>query len=172
MKILPLLIACCLLCPLLTMAQDEDCEILNRVQANGTMLYYMKPEKFYQTRAKSLHGAIATDSEQFYLILLPSPVPSKDTARKIKGDLEVILQDGSKQVLEHFDSYFMEKDTVLALFFVIKNEQQELLLKNQVDQVKLDVGGAEKELYTFMLHKEALRQQLECFIEKKPKKKK
>ena len=158
-------------CPYLAMAQEQECEILNRVQPNGIMLYYMKPEKFYQTKSKTLHGSIATDSEQYFLILFPKPVPSKDTAKKISSDLEVVLENGSKQVLEHFDSYFVEKDTVLALFFVIKKDQQQLLLKNKIEQVKLDVGGPEKQLYTFMLHKEALMQQLHCFLQRKPTRK-
>ena len=170
-KFYSLLTCLFLFLPLLTMAQEKECEILNRIQPNGIMLYFMKPEKFYQTSSKSLHGTIATDSEQFYLILFPSPVPSKDTAKKISGDLEVLLQGGSKQTLEHFDTYFIEKDTSLALFFLIKKEQQDLLLKYQVDQVKLDAGAGQINLYTFMLHKEALQQQMHCFLERKPSRK-
>ncbi|MBO9571828.1 MAG: hypothetical protein J7497_06410 [Chitinophagaceae bacterium] len=153
-----IMLACCF------HSAAQDCEILNRVQPDGSMWYYMDPQKFYETEKNSLFGAIATDGENYYLMLIPHPTPPKKESRKISSNLHVKLQDGITQILEHFDSQYIDQDTILAVFYNIGKDQLSDLRKKPVEQITLDLPDSSQKVYNFMLHKEAIQQQIQCFL--------
>ena len=70
-----------------------QCEILNRISPDGTMQYFIEPVNFYWTKTKELKGGIATDNENYFLSLQPSPIPDKQTGKKLKDDLELKLSN-------------------------------------------------------------------------------
>jgi len=148
----------------------SQCEILNRVAPDGSMKYYIEPVNFYWTKAKSLSGGIVTDKESYFLELLPVPFPEKPAGEKLKDDLQLILSDGKTYTLEHYDSRYIRKDTVMKLVYLIKKQDIDLLLKLEVKEAKINMKGDEGiRTYVFKLHKAALKEQLECFLKEEEK---
>jgi hypothetical protein len=142
-----------------------QCEILNKVTPDGSMQYYMQPVNFYWTKNKSLTGCIVTDKESYFLELRPLPFPPKPEGKKLKKDLSIKLSDGKSYTLDHYDTRYVEEDTVMEILFLIKKDDIDNLLKYEVIQTSVDMGGDEGiRTYVFKLHKTALKEQLECFL--------
>ena len=156
---------------LFTLVAFSQCEILNRVAPDGSMKYYIEPVNFYWTKTKSLSGGIVTDKESYFLELLPVPFPGKPDGEKLKDDLQIILSDGKTYTLEHYDSRYVRKDTVFKLIYLIKKQDVDLLLKFEVSEAKINMKGDEGiRTYVFKLHKDALKEQLDCFLNEEKKK--
>jgi len=142
-----------------------QCDILNRVTPDGTMQYYMEPVNFYWTKAKSLKGCIVTDKESYFLELLPLPIPEKKIGKKLKNDLSVKLANGETYHLQHYDTRYIEEDTVMEMLFLITKKEFDFFAVNEVLSVDIDMMGEEGvRNYEFKLHKTALKEQLECFL--------
>jgi hypothetical protein len=152
----------------LTVSSFSQCKILNRVSPDGSMQYYMEPVNFYWTSAKSLMGCIVTDKESFFLELLPIPFPEKPEGKKLKEDLILKLSDGSSYELKHYDTRYIEKDTVMEMLFLIDKNDIEKLMNFEVNKAEIDMMGSEGiRTYEFKLHKSALMEQLSCFLKEK-----
>jgi hypothetical protein len=150
-----------------------QCEIHHRVSPDGSMQYFMEPVNFYWTRAISLKGCIVTDKESYFLELLPVPFPEKPSGNKLKKDLVMKLSDGSTSNLRHYDTRYMEDDTVMEMLFLIDDKDIDKLLNFEVEEVNIDMMGEEGvRTYEFKLHKSALKEQLACFLKDDEKKKK
>jgi len=142
-----------------------QCDILNRVAPDGSMVYYMEPVNFYWTKAKSLSGGIVTDKESYFLELFPIPFPEKPEGQDIKDNLELKLSDGKTYTLEHYDSRYIRKDTVFKLVYLIGKKDLDWLLNLEVTEARINMKGDEGiRTYVFKLHKAALKEQLECFL--------
>ena len=149
----------------ISLISSAQCDILNRVSPDGSMIYYIEPVNFYWTKTKSLTGGIVTDKESFFLELLPVPFPEKPAGEKLKDDLQLILSDGKTYTLEHYDSRYIRKDTVMKLVYLIKEEDIDVLLNLEVTEARINMKGDEGiRSYVFKLHKDALKLQLECFL--------
>ena len=152
---------------------SAQCEILNRVSPDGSMQYYMEPLNFYWTNAKSLKGCIVTDKENYFLELHPVPVPDKQIGKKLKKDLVLKLSDGIVYELKHYDTRYVQEDTVMEMLFLIEKDEIDSLLKYEVTEARIDMMGDEGvRTYVFKLHKSALKEQLECFLKEDEKDKK
>lgn len=152
-----------LLTPLIS--SYPQCQIINRLSPDGSMQYYMEPVNFYTTNTKSLKGCIVTDKENYFLELLPVPFPEKPEGRKLKSPLSVMLSDGNSYTLEHFDTRYVEKDTVMELIYLIQKEDIGKFLNSEVNEVSIDMMGTEGlRTYVFKLHKSSLKEQLACFL--------
>jgi len=151
----------------------SQCEILNRVSPDGSMQYYMEPVNFYWTSAKSLKGCIVTDKESYFVELYPFPFPEKPAGNKLKEDLELKLSNGETYKLKHFDTRYVEKDTVMEMLFLISKKDIDYLMIHEVDVIMIDMKGDEGiRSYELKLHKSALKEQLTCFLKEEEKKKK
>ncbi len=149
-----------------------QCEILNRVSPDGSMQYFMEPVNFYWTKAKSLKGCIVTDKENYFLELRPLPFPAKPEGKKLKKDLNITLADGNSYNLKHFDTRYVENDTVMEILFLIGKDDIDNLQNFEVSGVKIDMLGDEGlRSYEFVLHKAALKEQLACFLNEEKEKK-
>ena len=150
-----------------------QCEIKNRIYPDGSMLYYIDPVNFYWTESKELKGGVVTDKDNFFLALEPLPFAGKDEGRKYKDDLEMKLANDSVYYLEHFDTRYMDHDTVMQLLYLIDKENIEAFLNFEAISVKINMGGEEgPRSYFFKLHKKALQEQLACFLSEEEKHKK
>jgi hypothetical protein len=157
----------------LSVSSFSQCEILNRVSPDGSMHYYMEPVNFYWTNSKALSGCIVTDKESYFLELRPVPFPEKPEGKKLKKNLIITLSDGKTYELEHFDTRYVEDDTVMEMLFLISNDDIDNLQKSEVIETKIDMMGDEGlRTYVFKLHKSALKEQLACFLKENEKKKK
>jgi len=151
----------------------SQCEILNRVSPDGSMTYYIEPVNFYWTKAKSLTGGIVTDKESYFLELQPVPFPEKPAGNELKDNLELKLSDGKSYMLEHYDTRYIHKDTVMKLVYLIGKKDLDILLNFEVTEAKINMKGDEGvRTYVFKLHKDALKEQLDCFLKEEKEKKK
>ncbi len=151
----------------------SQCEILNRISPDGSMMYYIEPLNFYWTKTKALSGGIVTDKESYFLELFPTPFPEKPAGHELKDNLEMKLSDGKTYTLEHFDTRYIRKDTVMKLVYLIGKKDLDLLLGFEVTEVKINMKGDEGfRTYVFKLHKSALKEQLDCFLKEEEKKEK
>ena len=156
-----------------SIAVFPQCEILNRVSSDGSMQYYMEPVNFYWTSARSLKGCIVTDMENYFLELRPVPFPEKPEGNKLKAELILKLSDGNTYSLEHYDTRYVEKDTVMEMLYIIDKEDMDHLLNLEVVEANIDMMGSEGiRAYVFKLHKSALKEQLACFLKEEDRKKK
>jgi len=156
----------------LTFSGFSQCEIQHRLYPDGSMFYYIEPVNFYWTKSKDLKGGIETDKENYYLELQPSPIPAKHEGKKLKDDLELKLANDSVYRLEHFDTRYIDHDTVMQLLYLIDKKKLGDFVNYDVVSVKinlLDSTGIRN--YVFKLHKSALREQISCFLKEKENKK-
>jgi hypothetical protein len=157
----------------ISISSFPQCEILNRVSPDGSMQYYMEPVNFYWTSTKSLKGCIVTDRESYFLELLPVPYPEKPYGKKLKKNLMITLSDGKTYEFEHFDTRYVDDDTVMQMLYLINKDDIDNLLESEVEETKIDMMGSEGiRTYEFKLHKSALKEQIACFLKEEEKKKK
>ena len=157
----------------LSIISFSQCEILNRVSPDESMIYYIKPVNFYWTKTKSLSGSVVTDKESYFLGMYPFPFPEESAGRKLNDELELKMSDGNTYKLKHFDTRYIKKDTVMEMLFLIGKKDLDKLLNFEVTEAKINMMGEEGfRTYVFKLHKSALKEQLECFLKEEKKKKK
>jgi hypothetical protein len=157
----------------LSLSSFPQCEILNRMSPDGSMQYYMEPVNFYWTSAKSLKGCIVTDRENYFLELRPLPFPEKPDGNKLKKELLLRLSNDTVYTLKHYDTRYVEKDTVLEILYLIDKKDMDQLLKFEVTEARIDMLGDEGiRSYVFKLHKTALKEQLTCFLKEEEDRKK
>jgi hypothetical protein len=156
----------------LSLGAYSQCEIKNRIYPDGSMLYYIEPVNFYWTEAKDLKGGIMTDKETYFLALQPNPYPEKSQGKKLKSDLILKLSDEKEYQFGHFDTRYLEGDSIMELLFIIARDEMQPLQDFEVVQAKIDMMGEEGiRTYTFKLHKAALKEQLDCFLKEEDEKK-
>jgi hypothetical protein len=147
------------------LSASSQCKILHRISPDGSMMYYIEPVNFYWTKAKSLKGGVETDKENYYLELQPSPFPEKPLGNKLKDEAEIKLSNDSVYRLEHFDTRYLDQDSVMQLLYLIDKKNLNDFLHFEAISVKINMEGAEGiRTYVFKLHKGALREQLNCFL--------
>ena len=155
-----------------SLGASSQCEIKNRIYPDGSILYYIEPVNFYWTEAKDLKGGIMTDKETYFLALQPNPYPEKSQGKKLKSDLILKLSDEKEYQFGHFDTRYLEGDSIMELLFIIDKDQMQPLQDFEVVQAKVDMMGEEGiRTYTFILHKAALKEQLDCFLNEEEDKK-
>lgn len=147
-----------------------QCEIKNRVLADGTMTYYFDPADFYVTKTKSLKINIVTDKEHFYIALQPSPFPAKKDGKKIKEDLVIHLSDQNIYKLAHYDTQYMHNDSIMQVLYLIDQKDIEAFSEFEavVAEINIEETGIVRN-YDFKLHKDAIVKQLACFLKKEDK---
>lgn len=147
-------------------ASFPQCEVRNKLSANGTMLYFMEPVVFYWTKTMELKGNVVTDGENYFLGFQPVPFPEKSVGKKLKGDIELKLANDRVYRLPHYDTHYLEKDSILELFYIIDNQDLKDLVDYEAAEVRIDMQGDEGvRTYVFKLHKNAIQEQLACFSE-------
>jgi hypothetical protein len=105
--------------------------------------------------------------------LQPRPFPVKSDGKNLNGDLEIKLSNGYVYKLSHYDTRYMQHDSVMELLYLVDKKQIDNLQKYEPNQVKIDMNGKEGfRTYVFKLHKAAIREQLNCFLKEFAGKKK
>ena len=156
---------------LMTVWAFPQCEIQHRISPDGSMLYYIEPVNFYWTESKDLKGGVVTDKENYYLALQPSPFPEKPDGNKLKDDLELKLANDSVYILRHFDTRYLEHDSVMQMLYFIDPPYVDDLQNFEAVSVKIGMGKTEgQRSYVFKLHKTAIQDQLSCFLKEEEEK--
>ncbi|MNK66121.1 hypothetical protein D3C87_854350 [compost metagenome] len=144
-----------------------QCEIKNRVQADGSMIYYFEPTAFYTTKTKSLKINIVTDKEHYFVALQPTPFPDKKEGKKIKDDLVIHLTDNKTYKLAHYDTQYRRNDSIMQVLYLIDDKDLDAFSNYEAVSAEINMQGTEfVRSYNFKLHKNAIVEQLKCFIKK------
>lgn len=144
-----------------------QCEVKNRVLADGTMLYYFEPAVFYFTKSKSLKINIVTDKEHYFIALQPTPFPPRKEGKKIKEDLIIHLADQKQYKVTHYDTQYRQNDSVMQVLYLIDEKDLEAFSKLEAVLAEINMEGTEfVRSYNFKLHKNAIMEQLNCFLKK------
>jgi hypothetical protein len=147
------------------MVSHGQCEIESRLDLNGIMYFYAEPVKVYWTSAKSLYCGAVTDKKDYYLQFYPNPFPEKPKGSIRKSPATVVLEDEKEVSMKNFDTWFDSSDSIFKMLFLIPEGELESFISNEILTVSLDMGDEEGvRVYTLKLHKDAIRQQLNCLI--------
>lgn len=147
-----------------------QCDIKNRVQADGSMVYYFDPAVFYTTQSKSLKINVVTDKEHYFIALLPTPFPEKKIGKKIKDDLVLHLSDSKSYKLSHYDTQYRQNDSIMQVLYLIDDRDLEAFSKYEAIVAEVRMTGTDfSRDYTFKLHKDAIMKQLACFLKEEDK---
>lgn len=149
---------------------NGQCDIKNKILADGTMVYYFAPEVFYSTKSKSLKINIVTDKEHYFIALQPMPFPSKKEGKKIKDDLIMHLADNKTYTLAHYDTQYTKNDSVMQVLYLIDGKDLVSFSKFEALVAEIKMKGTDfVRDYTFKLHKDAIVKQLACFLKEDEK---
>ena len=141
-----------------------QCDVKNKVLADGTMVYYFEPSDFYVTKSKSLKINIVTDKEHYFVALQPLPFPAKNDGKKIKDDLIIHLANKKEYKLTHYDTQYRQNDSIMQVLYLIDDKDLDDFSKFEALVAKINMQGTEfVRDYTFKLHKDAIVKQLTCF---------
>jgi hypothetical protein len=144
-----------------------QCDVKNKLLADGTMVYYFDPAIFYTTKSKSLKINIVTDKEHYFIALQPTPFPSKKEGKKINNDLIVHLADQKSYKLSHYDTQYMRNDSIMQVLYLMDDKDIEAFSKFEAIVAEINMKGTEfVRDYKFKLHKDAIIEQLNCFLKK------
>lgn len=148
-----------------------QCEVKNKVLADGTMMYYFEPANFYVTKSKSLKINIVTDKEHYFVALQPSPFPAKKSeGKKIKDDLIIHLADNKDYKLTHYDTQYRNNDSIMQVLYLIDDKDIQAFSNYEALLAEINMEGTEfVRSYNFKLHKDAIKEQLNCFLKKDEK---
>ncbi|TPG40019.1 hypothetical protein [Flavobacterium pectinovorum] len=156
-----------LLVVLISSGAYAQCEIKNRVLADGTMMYYFEPAVFYTTKSKSLKINIVTDKEHYFIALQPTPFPPKKDGKKIKDDLIIHLANSNTYKLSHYDTQYRHNDSIMQVLYLIDDKDIEAFSKFEANVAEINMAGTDFiRDYQFKLHKDAIVKQLACFLKK------
>lgn len=148
-----------------------QCDVKNKLLADGTMVYYFDPAVFYTTKSKSLKINIVTDKEHYFIALQPIPFPSKKEGKKINDDLIIHLADQKSCKLSHYDTQYMRNDSIMQVLYLMDDKDVEAFSKFEAVLAEINMKGTEfVRDYKFKLHKEAIKEQLNCFLKKEEEK--
>jgi len=142
----------------------SQCEVKNRIGVDEVMYYYVDDVRFYWTSKKELKGGAITDEQNYFLGLKPKPFPAKPNGTKLKADLKITLSNNQDYVLKHFDTRYVDRDTSLLFLYIIPEKVLQDFRTYEVVQVQMMMGDEGEREYTFKLHKEAVKDQLDCLI--------
>lgn len=152
-------------CPSFLFAQ---CDITEKMMADGTMYFHCETLVFYKTSEFQLSGNIVTDKENYFLRLRPLPYPEKPLGTRLRDDLEIKLANDTTYKLKLHDAYYRKEDASFTMLFLFDKKDVSPFTKKDVAEVRLNLGDAIA-TYTFLMHKDAIRQQLACFAKKENK---
>ncbi|QSW87391.1 hypothetical protein J0383_13955 [Flavobacterium endoglycinae] len=140
-----------------------QCEIKNKIQPDGTMVYFFDPAVFYSTKSKSLKINILTDKEHYFIALQPTPFPDRKEGKKIKDDLTIILADHNTYTLSHFDTQYRNNDSIMEVLYLMDQKDLEAFSNYEAVTAKINMKGTEfVRDYNFKLHKTAIMEQIKC----------
>lgn len=147
-----------------------QCDVKNKVLADGSMVYYFDPAAFYTTKSKSLKINIVTDKENYFVALQPMPFPEKKVGKEITDDLIIHLADNNAYKLTHYDTQYIKNDSVMQVLYLIDQKDLTAFSKFAAVVATINMKGTEFiRDYNFKLHKDEIVKQLACFLKEEEK---
>ena len=145
---------------------DAQCKIEQNKFPDGTMYLETEPSLMYQTSKKKLVEKLSTDKENYFVAISPTPFPLKPAGKKVKKDLIVFLSDKT-YTLKHFDSRYIDQDSSFEILYLFNKKDIPDFQQNTIKKIVLNDGLGEDIVYNLVLHTDAVKKQLGCFLKKK-----
>jgi hypothetical protein len=142
---------------------NAQCKITQIKNADGSMFLSTENSLMYQTSKKKLLERLATDNENYFLEILPTPYLPKPAGSKVKKDLTVTLSNQKSYTLMHFDSRYLNKDSSFSILYLFNNKDIPDFKQYKISSIVLNDGTAENATYKLVLHPDAIQKQLACF---------
>ncbi len=142
---------------------NAQCKITQIKNADGSMFLSTDNSLMYQTAKKKLVERLATDNENYFLEILPTPFLPKPAGSKVKKDLTVTLSNQKSYVLKHFDARYLNKDSSFSILFLFNSKDIPDFKQYKINSIILSDGTADNAMYKLVLHPDAIQKQLACF---------
>lgn len=159
----------CSVCMLFSYWAIGQCKISQVKNADGSLFLSTENSLMYQTSKKKLVERLATDNENYFLEILPTPFLPKPAGSKVKKDLTVTLSNQKTYTLKHFDSRYLDKDSSFSLLYLFNSKDIPDFKQYKINSIVLNDGTAENATYKLVLHPDAIQKQLACFNDNKKK---
>lgn len=153
----------CAVCLFFSNWSSAQCKISQIKNADGSMFLSTENSLMYQTSKKKLVERLATDNENYFLEILPTPFLPKPAGSKVKKDLTVTLSNQKTYVLKHFDSRYLDKDSSFSILYLFNSKDIPDFKQYKISSIVLNDGTAENATYKLVLHPDAIQKQLACF---------
>lgn len=144
-----------------------QCKITQNRFPDGTMYLETESSLMYQTSKKKLVEKVSTDKENYFIAISPSPFPAKPLGSKVKNDLTVLLSNNKSYTLKHFDSRYIDKDSSFEILYLFNTKDIPDFQQNIIKKITMNDGTGGDISYNLVLHPDAVKKQLGCFIKKK-----
>lgn len=144
-----------------------QCEISQNKFPDGTMYLETEPSLMYQTAKKKLVEKLSTDKENYFVAISPTPFPPKPAGRKVKKDLLVFLSNNKTYTLKHFDSRYIDQDSSFEILYLFDTKDIPDFQLYAIKKVTINDGTTADATYNLVLHTDAIKKQLACFLKKK-----
>lgn len=159
----------CSVCMLFSYWAIGQCKISQVKNADGSLFLSTENSLMYQTSKKKLVERLATDNENYFLEILPTPFLPKPAGSKVKKDLTVTLSNQKTYTLKHFDSRYLDKDSSFSLLYLFNSKDIPDFKQYKINSIVLNDGTADNAMYKLVLHPDAIQKQLACFNDNKKK---
>jgi hypothetical protein len=144
-----------------------QCKISQNKFPDGTMYLETEPSLMYQTSKKKLVEKLSTDKENYFVAISPTPFPPKPSGRKVKKDLIVFLSNNKTYTLKHFDSRYIDQDSSFEILYLFNTKDIPDFQLYAIKKVTINDGTGVDATYNLILHTDAIKKQLACFLKKK-----
>ena len=148
-------------------ASLAQCKITQNRYADGTMFLETESSLMYQTAKKKLVEKLSTDQENYFIAISPTPFPPKPSGSKLKKDLTVFLSNNKSYTLKHFDSRYIDTDSSFEILYLFNKKDIPDFQQNTIKRIILNDGTGGDLSYNLVLHTDAVKKQLGCFLKKK-----
>ncbi|OYU56486.1 MAG: hypothetical protein CFE25_04405 [Chitinophagaceae bacterium BSSC1] len=153
----------CSVCMLFSYWSIGQCKISQVKNADGSLFLSTENSLMYQTSKKKLVERLATDNENYFLEILPTPFLPKPAGSKVKKDLTVTLSNQKTYTLKHFDARYLDKDSSFSLLYLFNSKDIPDFKQYKISSIVLNDGTADNATYKLVLHPDAIQKQLACF---------
>ena len=139
-----------------------QCDIQNKIYADGTMYHFVTPVTFYFDSNKKLEAGIITDNENYFIALAPRPFPPRSESKKLKKDILLTLSNRKEYTLRFYDIEYAPGDTSMKLTYRFDNKDIPDMMKLDAVKIVIDLGKGGDKTYMIRHRKALLREQLTC----------
>lgn len=142
----------------------SQCKIEHKILADETMMHYLEPKIFYKAEEKYVKISLMTDDEYFFIAV--ETISFSESKVKIKQDLTLNLANKKQYKLKHYDTQYLDENTVLNVLYMIDKNDLEDFRSDDGLITSINIEGNEF-VANDDLNKKIILEQLQCYFNSK-----